>query len=54
MGQLPGVQKFWWKKLRGTWSAISRCFNQWLEQPDKIPDQLTEGQTVLLPKTEGL
>ena len=54
IGQLPGVQYFWWKKFRGTCSAISRCFDQWLEQPDKIPEQLTQGQAVLLPKTEGL
>ena len=38
----------------GTWSAILRCFNQWLEQPDEIPDLLTQGQTVLLPKIEDL
>ena len=51
---IDGVQNFWWKKFRGTWSAILRCFNQWLEQPDEIPDWLTQGRTVLLPKTEYL
>ena len=35
---IDGVQNFWWKKFRGAWSAILRCFNQWLELPDKIPD----------------
>ena len=40
--------------FRGTWSAILRCFNQWLEEPDEIPDWLTQGRTVLLPKTEDL
>ena len=46
--------KFLLEKFRGTWSATLRCFNQWLELPDKIPDWLTQGQTVLLPKTDGL
>ena len=31
-----------------------RCFNLWVEQPDEIPEWLTQGLTVLLPKTEGL
>ena len=35
---IDGVQNFWWKKFRGAWSAILRCFNQWLELPDEIPD----------------
>ena len=48
------VQNFWWKKFRGTWSAMLRCFNQWLEQPDEIPDWLTQGRTVLSTKTEDL
>ena len=48
------MQNFWWKKFRGSWSAILRCFNQWLEQPDEIPDWLTLGPTVPLPKTADL
>ena len=24
---INGVQNFWWKKFRGTWSSILRCFN---------------------------
>ena len=51
---IDGVRKFWWKKFRGVWSAILRCFNQWLEKPDEIPDSLTQGRTVLLPKNEDL
>ena len=37
-----GVQNFWWKKFKGTWSAILRCFNQWLEKADEIPEWLTQ------------
>ena len=51
---IDGVQNFWWKNFRGTWSATLRCFNKWLEQLDEIPDWLTKGRTVLLPKTEDL
>ena len=51
---IAGVQNFWWKNFRGTLSATLRCFNKWLEQLDEIPDWLTKGRTVLLPKTEDL
>ena len=51
---IDGVQNFWWKKFRGTWSSILRCFNQWIEQPDEIPEWLTQGRTVLLTKIEDL
>ena len=36
-----GAQNVWWKKFRGTWIAILRCLNQWLELPDEISDWLT-------------
>ena len=39
--QINGVQNFWWQMFRGSWSAISKFFNQWLEQPDEITDRLT-------------
>ena len=54
--QIKGVHNFWWQMFRGSWSAISKFFNQWLEQPDEITDRLTQGryQTVLLPKAEDL
>ena len=29
---IDGAHNFWWKKFRGTWSAILGCFNQRLEQ----------------------
>lgn len=28
---IDGVHNFWWKKFTGIWSAILKCFNQWLE-----------------------
>ena len=52
--RIDRIQKFWWKKFRGTWSAILRCFNQWLEHPNEIPDWLTQVRTVLLQKTVDL
>ena len=42
------------KNYKGTWSAILRCFNQWIKQPNDIPDLLTQGRTVLLSKIEYL
>ena len=48
------IQNFWWKKLKGAWKSIIRCFTRWREQPEVIPDKLTQGRTVLLPKTEDL
>ena len=45
------VQNFWWKRFRGSWSVIPKIFNQRIEQPDEIPDWLTQRQTVLLLKT---
>ena len=37
----PGIdviQNYWWKTFRGAWSLILRCFNQWIKQPNKIPE----------------
>ena len=51
---IDGIQNYWWKKLKGTWSSLLRCFNLWIEQPDEIPEWMTLGRTVLLPKTEDL
>ena len=49
--EIDGVHNFWWKKFRGTWRAMFRCFNQCLEQLDEIPDWMTQGGTQFLPKT---
>ena len=46
--------KFLVEIFMGMWSAILRCFNQWLELSDKKTDWLTRGQTELLPKTVGM
>ena len=51
---IDGIQNFWWKKLKGAWKSIIRCFTRWREQPEVIPDWLTQGRTVLLPKIEDL
>ena len=51
---IDGIQNLWWKKLTGTWKAIIDCFKKWMEQPEEIPTWLTQGRTVLLPKTEDV
>ena len=43
---LAGIQNFWWKKLRGSWKAVVMCFKRWVEQPDTIPEWVTEGRTI--------
>jgi hypothetical protein len=51
---IGGIQNFWWKKLRGTWKAMVKSFNKWIEQPEIIPEWITQGRTVLLPKLDDL
>ena len=51
---IDGIQNFWWKKFQGVWKALVRSFNEWIEQPDRIPEWVTHGRTVLLPKLEDL
>ena len=51
---IDGIQNFWWKKLRGTWKAMVKSFKKWIEQPEIIPEWITQGRTVLLPKLEDL
>ena len=53
----PGIDKipnFWWKKLSGSWKSLVECMIMWIENPEKIPNWMTDGRTVLIPKTEKL
>ena len=45
---IDGIQNFWWKKLRGTWKAMVKSFNKWIEQPEIIPEWITQGRTLFL------
>ena len=51
---IDGIQNFWWKKFSGTWKALERTMKSWNEDPEGIPEWVTLGRTVLLPKTEDL
>ena len=51
---IDGIQNYWWKKLKGEWKSLLKCFDRWVEQPDEVPQWLAQGRTVLLPKTEEL
>ena len=51
---IDGIQNFWWKKLRGAWDSLTKCYKRLTEHPDDMPSWLTQGRTVLLPKTEDL
>ena len=41
-------------KIFGGKSFKVRSFNEWIEQPDRIPEGVTHGRTVLLPKLDDL
>ena len=51
---IDGIPNFWWKKLKGTWKPLVKSFKKWIDQPESIPDWVTYGRTVLLPKSEVL
>ena len=51
---IDGIQNFWWKKLTGVRKSVVNCMNKWIEDPEQIPNWITDGRTVLLPKTENL
>ena len=52
--RIDGIQKYWWKNLKGAWKSLLKCFDRWLDQPDEVPQWLAQGRTVLLPKTKEL
>ena len=51
---IDGIPNFWWKKMNGAWSSLIQCFKQWVDQPEEILEWMTQGRTVLLPKSEDL
>ena len=51
---IDGIKNFWWKRLSGTWHALGRPMRKWMDDLDSIPEWLTLGRIVLLPKTENL
>ena len=51
---IDGIQNFRSKMCQGVGKALVRSFNEWIKQPDKIPEWVTHGRRVLLPKLEDL
>ena len=51
---LDGIQNFWWKKFSSTWQPMLNAMNEWLNDPETLPNWLLNGKTVLIPKTNGL
>ena len=50
-----GIQIFLWKKLTGTWKAITDCFKKWMEQPEEIgPYMANPRANSAIPKTEDV
>ena len=48
------IQGFYWKRLTGSRKIITRIFNEWLENPDQIPSEMTTGETTLIYKSQLL
>jgi len=51
---IDGIENFWWKHFKACWKPLSEIMNKWVEDNRTIPDWLTLGRTVLIPKTEDL
>ena len=51
---LDGIQNFWWKKFSSTWQPMLNAMNEWLNDPETLPNWLLNGKTVLIPKTNRL
>lgn len=47
-----GIANFWLKNLPSIHEKLATAQKEFLTQPEKAPDWLTEGLTHLLPKTE--
>ncbi|KAL1446751.1 hypothetical protein WDU94_005638 [Cyamophila willieti] len=44
------IQNFWWKYFPSTHIYLMQFFNEYLDNPDSIPELLTKGKTVLIYK----
>ena len=51
---IDGIQNYWWKKFIGARKSMVQCMKRWIEDPEQMPRWITDGRTVLLPKTEDL
>jgi hypothetical protein len=47
-----GINNFWIKRFTATHSYLAYCFNQFMDDAEKIPDFLVRGITYLLPKIQ--
>ncbi|KAL1448095.1 hypothetical protein WDU94_012293 [Cyamophila willieti] len=47
---IDGIQNFWWKYFPATHVFLMQFFNNYLENPENIPEIFTKGKTVLIYK----
>ena len=47
-----GIANFWIKNMTSLHQAMTEAFNEAIENPESNPAWLTNGTTILLPKTE--
>ena len=55
----PGIERisnFGWKTLKklATWGKLATVMQAWIDNQNRVPNWLTLGRTVLIPKTEDL
>ena len=51
---IDDIENFWWSMFEVCWRPLSEIMNQWIERKDCIPEWLTLGRTVVLPKMKDL
>ncbi|XP_044745138.1 uncharacterized protein LOC123307002 [Coccinella septempunctata] len=51
---VDGIHNYWWKALKSTHRVLSRLIQGALEQPQSVPEYLTQGITYMIPKKGDL
>jgi hypothetical protein len=51
---IDGIPNYYWKNLKATWKPLCKAMCKWVGDNGTMPDWLTVGRTVLIPKTQDL
>ena len=51
---VDGIQNYFWKRFKGAWKVLCKVMSGWKKDVKTIPEWLSWGRTVTLPKTEDL
>jgi hypothetical protein len=47
------IQNYWYKQFSAAHDTLKRNFNDIIQDPNKIPEFMTKGKTILIPKDEN-